>query len=136
MKKLQNLLKNEDGFSGFDIIFGFFIIFVLIAVFISVVSITVVKTDLDYAANELIRIVEREGQASSSYDIMVNTINRTHDYNIDYDLSVSKNTKLQKNTTFTLSLSTKTYLDSVFGSELFPINVTSTDTGITEKYWK
>ena len=121
------------------------VVFVLIAVtFIGLVinlfSIIAAKSQMDAAADQLTRQIQLAGEVSADTDRLFSDITGHIGAaeNIRYTVSTHYLTgkKIQLATPFSVTVTGTAYLGGFGDFNIFPINLVSYGTGVSEEYWK
>ena len=121
------------------------VVFVLIAVIfiglvINLFSIIAAKSQMDAAADQLTRQIQLAGEVSADTDRLFSDITGHIGAaeNIRYTVSTHYLTgkKIQLATPFSVTVTGTAYLGGFGDFNIFPINLVSYGTGVSEEYWK
>ena len=121
------------------------VVFVLIAVIfiglvINLFSIIAAKSQMDAAADQLTRQIQLAGEVNSDTDHLFSDITGhiSAAENIQYSVSTHYLTgkKIQLATPFSVTVTGTAYLGGFGDFNIFPINLVSYGTGVSEEYWK
>ena len=121
------------------------VVFVLIAVIfiglvINLFSIIAAKSQMDAAADQLNRQIQLAGEVSADTDRLFSDITGHIGAaeNIRYTVSTHYLTgkKIQLATPFSVTVTGTAYLGGFGDFNIFPINLVSYGTGVSEEYWK
>ena len=121
------------------------VVFVLIAVIfiglvINLFSIIAAKSQMDAAADQLTRQIQLAGEVSADTDRLFSEITGHIDAaeNIRYTVSTHylPGKKIQLATPFSVTVTGTAYLGGFGDFNIFPINLVSYGTGVSEEYWK
>ena len=121
------------------------VVFVLIAVIfiglvINLFSIIAAKSQMDAAADQLTRQIQLAGEVSADTDRLFSDITGHIGAaeNIRYTVSTHYLTgkKIQLATPFSVTVTGTAYLGGFGEFNIFPINLVSYGTGVSEEYWK
>ena len=121
------------------------VVFVLIAVIfiglvINLFSIIAEKSQMDAAADQLTRQIQLAGEVSADTDRLFSDITGHIGAaeNIRYTVSTHYLTgkKIQLATPFSVTVTGTAYLGGFGDFNIFPINLVSYGTGVSEEYWK
>ena len=121
------------------------VVFVLIAVIfiglvINLFSIIAAKSQMDAAADQLTRQIQLAGEVSADTDRLFSDITGHIGAaeNIRYTVSTHYLTgkKIQLATPFSVTVTGTAYLGGFGDFNIFPINLVSYETGVSEEYWK
>ena len=121
------------------------VVFVLIAVIfiglvINLFSIIAAKSQMDAAADQLTRQIQLAGEVSADSDRLFSEITGhiAAAENIRYTVSTHYLTgkKIQLATPFSVTVTGTAYLGGFGDFNIFPINLVSYGTGVSEEYWK
>ena len=121
------------------------VVFVLIAVIfiglvINLFSIITAKSQMDAAADQLTRQIQLAGEVSADTDRLFSDITGHIGAaeNIRYTVSTHYLTgkKIQLATPFSVTVTGTAYLGGFGDFNIFPINLVSYGTGVSEEYWK
>ena len=121
------------------------VVFVLIAVIfiglvINLFSIIAAKSQMDAAADQLTRQIQLAGEVNSDTDHLFSDITGHIGAaeNIRYTVSTHYLTgkKIQLATPFSVTVTGTAYLGGFGDFNIFPINLVSYGTGVSEEYWK
>ncbi len=121
------------------------VVFVLIAVIfiglvINLFSIIAAKSQMDAAADQLTRQIQLAGEVSADTDRLFSDITGHIGAaeNIQYSVSTHYLTgkKIQLATPFSVTVTGTAYLGGFGDFNIFPINLVSYGTGVSEEYWK
>ena len=121
------------------------VVFVLIAVIfiglvINLFSIIAAKSQMDAAADQLTRQIQLAGEVSADTDRLFSDITGHIGAaeNIRYTVSTHYLTgkRIQLATPFSVTVTGTAYLGGFGNFNIFPINLVSYGTGVSEEYWK
>lgn len=134
MKKMKNIIHNNRGSGYIDLIILVFVVVMVVAFAMQVLTVYMTKQKVDTFATEVMRIAEVSGQVGSA--TTSKTTSLKHNLGIDPTISWSKSGRIQLNEeiTVTVSLPVNLGLFGDFGS--FPVTLKGVASGKGEVYWK
>lgn len=140
MKQIKRKLKDRSGSTYIDLVIGFFIACICIAIIIQVIPALVLKNQLNTYATDISRIISVEGCYDNSVKEIIErykTVNDIHDINISLEGTeyMTGTEKIQLNDPITVTVS-KDYDLGFFNFGSFKITLTNKAIARSEVYWK
>lgn len=132
---------NQRGEGYFEVIFILMIVMCLIYCFVSIIPSFIVKQNLDYMTESLVRVVEITGSCGQEYKDELKRLKAETGLDPVVMLDGNfKNNKIQIREKFSLTLSDDVsikIIDVLFAPPIeIKVPITKTSTGMSEVYWK
>lgn len=139
-KRMQQLLRSEDGDSSYVSTFIYILVVVILIAFtINVFHIISAKQEMDHIADQLVKQIQLNGGTSGDTDSLFNFLSAqlsdVEDLNYQVNCSGNSN-KIQIGTPFYVTVTGRCYLGGFWKFNLVPINIRAQGAGVSEHYWK
>ena len=143
-KRIQILLTEERGDATYTGVIVFTVIaMITIVLMLNVMSVVMMKSELDGAADQVARQIQLAGGVDSDTEDLIeyfrNGINAENiEFVIDTNFITAQgsNTRIQIGTPFYLTVTADTKLGGFFTFADYPLTMTSRAAGASEVYWK
>lgn len=134
--KIKKIIHDKKGFATLGFLIGIVAIFGVVALFMQIVNLVSIKSDMDYMASELVKVIEYEGRVDSTFHTRFDELGQETGLDVDYRLNVNENTKLDYGTKVSLELSVVEDITSIEMLTFDDIDIVSNKSCLTTKYWK
>ena len=143
-KRIQTLLTDERGDATYTGVIVFTVIAMITVVFLlNVMSVVMMKSELDAAADQVARQIQLAGGVDSDTEDLIDYLrNGINAENIEFVIDTTfvtaqgSNTCIQIGTPFYLTVTADTKLGGFFTFADYPLTMTSRAAGVSEVYWK
>ena len=143
-KRIQTLLTDERGDATYTGVIVFTVIAMITVVFLlNVMSVVMMKSELDGAADQVARQIQLAGGVDSDTEDLIDYLrNGINAENIEFVIDTNfitaqgSNTCIQIGTPFYLTVTADTKLGGFFTFADYPLKMTSRAAGVSEVYWK
>ena len=143
-KRIQILLTEERGDATYTGVIVFTVIAMITVVFLlNVMSVVMMKSELDAAADQVARQIQLAGGVDSDTEDLIEYLrNGINAENIEFVIDTNfitaqgSNTCIQIGTPFYLTVTADTKLGGFFTFANYPLKMTSRAAGVSEVYWK
>ena len=143
-KRIQTLLTDERGDATYTGVIIFTVIAMVTVVFLlNVMSVVMMKSELDAAADQVARQIQLAGGVDSDTEDLIDYLrNGINAENIEFVINTNFitaqgcNTCIQIGTPFYLTVTADTKLGGFFTFADYPLTMTSRAAGVSEVYWK
>ena len=143
-KRIQTLLTDERGDATYTGVIVFTVIAMITVVFLlNVMSVVMMKSELDAAADQVARQIQLAGGVDSDTEDLIEYLrNGINAENIEFVIDTNfitvqgSNTCIQIGTPFYLTVTADTKLGGFFTFADYPLTMTSRAAGVSEVYWK
>ena len=142
--KLKRILCEERGDATYTGVIIFTVIAMVTVVFLlNVMSVVMMKSELDAAADQVARQIQLAGGVDSDTEDLIDYLrNGINAENIEFVIDTNfitaqgSNTCIQIGTPFYLTVTADTKLGGFFTFADYPLTMTSRAAGVSEVYWK
>ena len=142
--KLKRILCEERGDATYSGVIVFTIIAMITVIFLlNVMSVVMMKSELDAAADQVARQIQLAGGVDSDTEDLIEYLrNGINAENIEFVIDTNfitaqgSNTCIQIGTPFYLTVTADTKLGGFFTFADYPLKKTSRAAGVSEVYWK
>ena len=142
--KLKRILCEERGDATYTGVIIFTVIAMITVVFLlNVMSVVMMKSELDAAADQVARQIQLAGGVDSDTEDLIDYLrNGINAENIEFVIDTNfitaqgSNTCIQIGTPFYLTVTADTKLGGFFTFADYPLKMTSRAAGVSEVYWK
>ena len=143
-KRIQTLLIEERGDATYTGVIVFTVIaMITIVLMLNVMSVVMMKSELDGAADQVARQIQLAGGVDSDTEDLIDYLrNGINAENIEFVIDTNfitaqgSNTRIQIGTPFYLTVTADTKLGGFFTFADYPLTMTSRAAGVSEVYWK
>ena len=143
-KRIQTLLIEERGDATYTGVIVFTVIaMITIVLMLNVMSVVMMKSELDGAADQVARQIQLAGGVDSDTEDLIEYLrNGINAENIEFVIDTNfitaqgSNTRIQIGTPFYLTVTADTKLGGFFTFADYPLTMTSRAAGVSEVYWK
>ena len=143
-KRIQTLLIEERGDATYTGVIVFTVIaMITIVLMLNVMSVVMMKSELDGAADQVARQIQLAGGVDSDTEDLIEYLrNGINAENIEFVIDTNfitaqgSNTRIQIGTPFYLTVTADTKLGGFFTFADYPLKMTSRAAGVSEVYWK
>ena len=143
-KRIQTLLIEERGDATYTGVIVFTVIaMITIVLMLNVMSVVMMKSELDGAADQVARQIQLAGGVDSDTEDLIEYLrNGINAENIEFVIDTNfitahgSNTCIQIGTPFYLTVTADTKLGGFFTFADYPLTMTSRAAGVSEVYWK
>ena len=143
-KRIQTLLIEERGDATYTGVIVFTVIaMITIVLMLNVMSVVMMKSELDGAADQVARQIQLAGGVDSDTEALIEYLrNGINAENIEFVIDTNfitaqgSNTRIQIGTPVYLTVTADTKLGGFFTFADYPLTMTSRAAGVSEVYWK
>ena len=143
-KRIQILLTEERGDATYTGVIVFTVnAIITIVLMLNVMSVVMMKSELDGAADQVARQIQLAGGVDSDTEDLIEYLrNGINAENIEFVIDTNfitaqgSNTCIQIGTPFYLTVTADTKLGGFFTFADYPLTMTSRAAGVSEVYWK